>query len=153
MTIHTIKIDRLFAEPSLGSTERNQRTVVALTLAVSALVAVPATPVDTSSDLRTYFLEQVSAIQPALDDIREVVLFNTDSVLNGAYSLWSKRYEMIHNCSGDAVLYLGNQYSDRLANIVPSTVGINDLKLTGTLVNEIMSFIRSSLGLNAAAGE
>lgn len=152
MSITSIKIDRVFGNSELSSDLQGVRVAAAVALAVSILVPIPGTPVTTSGEVRQYFLENAASLQPALDDIREVTLFNNDTLLANAFAAWNARYQLIHCITGELAVFGGSIYTDSVRNVLPKEIEFNKLKLTGELVNEVAALIRQILGLANSTG-
>ncbi len=147
MSIQAIKIDRTFSVPGMVPELQLARTVTMITLAVSAIVSTPATALETSADLRQYFLENAAPLNPVLDDIRELVMFNIESVTTNAYKLWVARYNLVHDHQGSTILFGGHNYNQAVMNAIPGGAPINELKITVDDINNAIALIRLQAGL------
>lgn len=152
MSINAIKIDQLF-KTELDGTMHAVRVGALVAMAVSAIVPIPPQPVETTGDLRQYFLENAAVAQNVIDDIREVTVFNVDNVLSNAYVLWSTRYAMVFNPSGDVIRYYGSTYNSALDSMMPTGVTMADAKLDGATLNTVIDYIRKAAAITPAVIE
>lgn len=146
MTINAIAVDNLFST-KIPAAHRPARVAAMIAIATSAIVALPATAVEATGDLRGYFLENAAPLQNVIDDIREVVLFNVDTVLANAFNLWIARFNLVHQLQASAVLYAGSNYTTALNACVPQGMAIGGLEITVKNIEDVMSYMRKAAGL------